>query len=157
MWSGRASATVTSPPARPDRGQEGARPRRGRARRRGSAGLQLVDPSTSIREVPAPRTLGAHRAQEVGEVAHLGLARRVLDDGRALGQRRRHQQVVGRGVARVLEHDAGPDQAGRPARVPRRSRGEDSKRAPMAVEPVHVEVDRAVAEVVAAGHRAPRT
>ena len=48
-----------------------------------------------------------HRGEEGGEVADLGLAGRVLDDGRPLGEHRRHQDVVGRGVARELEHDAG--------------------------------------------------
>ena len=70
-----------------------------------SAGRSSSTPSTSIRDVPAPRTSAPIAFSSAARSPHLGLARRVLDHGRALGQRRRHEQVVGRGVARVLEHD----------------------------------------------------
>ena len=57
---------------------------------------------------------GPHGVQQRGEVGDLGLARGVLDDGGALGERRGHHEVLGprhgddvRGDARGLE-PAGP-------------------------------------------------
>ena len=40
--------------------------------------------------------LGAHRDQAGGEIDDLGLARGILDHGRALGEDRRHQRILGR-------------------------------------------------------------
>ena len=77
---------------------------------------------------PAPIDLRAHAVEERGEVGDLGLARRVLDDGRALGEHRRAHQVLGRADARELEHDA---RAGEPvARARARSRARPRPRRP---------------------------
>ena len=46
------------------------------------------------------------RLSIVGEVGDLRLARRVLDDGLALGEHRGGEQVLGGADARELEHDA---------------------------------------------------
>ena len=56
--------------------------------------------------VPAPADLRAHRVEEVREVDDLRLARRVLDDGLALGKRRGHQQILGAGHGNRFEHEA---------------------------------------------------
>src|SRR5204863_338620 len=60
----------------------------GRARELGDA-LDL--------EARRPRAVDprAHPVEQRREVAHLGLARRVLDHGRALGERGRHHEVLG--------------------------------------------------------------
>ena len=49
--------------------------------------------------------LGAHLDEAVGDVGDLGLARGVLDHGRAVGQRRRHQRGVGGADRDLREHD----------------------------------------------------
>ena len=46
----------------------------------------------------------AHRVEELGEVADLGFARGVLDDGRPAAGHGRHEQVLGRAHAREVEH-----------------------------------------------------
>ena len=48
----------------------------------------------------------AHAIQERRECGNLGLAGRVLDDGRALGEHRRAHQVLGRSDAREFEDRA---------------------------------------------------
>jgi hypothetical protein len=60
---------------------------------------------------PGAADLRAHRDQEVGEIDDLRLARRVLDDRLAFGERRGHQQVLGAGDGDGLEHQARADQA----------------------------------------------
>jgi hypothetical protein len=100
----------------------------------------------------------AHRVEVVGQVAHLGLAGRVLDDGRPLGQRGRHHQIVGRRVARVVEDDPGPDEPGtHPAGLhgPLDEAVTGDEVRPHVREPVYVEVDRPRTEVVTSGHRQP--
>ena len=56
--------------------------------------------------VPAPSMLRAHRDRALGEVDDLGLARRVLEHRLAVGQRRRHQQVLGAGDGDHVGRDA---------------------------------------------------
>ena len=50
--------------------------------------------------------LRAHGDQEIREIDDFRLARRVLDDGLALGERRRHQQVLGTGHRDGFEHES---------------------------------------------------
>jgi hypothetical protein len=54
--------------------------------------------------------LGPHADQAVGQRDDLRLGRGVLDDGPALRQAGGHEQVLGPGVARVVEVDPLPDQ-----------------------------------------------
>ena len=51
--------------------------------------------------------LRAHRDQEIGQVDDLGLARGVLEHRLAVGQRRRHHQVLRAGDGDGLEHQPG--------------------------------------------------
>ena len=51
--------------------------------------------------------LGAHLDEALGDVADLGLARGVLDHRLALGERGRHQHVVGGADRDLGEDDAG--------------------------------------------------
>ena len=97
---------------------------------------------------------GAHVAEHGGQVGHLGLLRRVLDHRRALGQHGRHEQVVRRRVARVLQDDPGADQAAPRHRPPHLAVGRLEAGAHGA-EAAEVEVDRPVAEVVPARQRHP--
>ena len=62
-------------------------------------------PSIVIIAVPAPRDARAHPVERGGEVLDLGLARGVLDRGDAVGERRRHHQVLGGADRREVEHD----------------------------------------------------
>ena len=55
--------------------------------------------------------LRPHRGETAGEVHHFGLARRVLDQRLALGERGRHHQVLGPGDRDKVHHDARPAQA----------------------------------------------
>ena len=57
---------------------------------------------------------GSHRQQQPAQVDDLGLACRVVDQRRPLGQHGRHQQVLGRADAREVQPDLGPAQPGRP-------------------------------------------
>ena len=61
----------------------------------------------------------AHALEQRREALDLGLARRVLDHGRAVGERRRHHELLGRADRREVEHDARAAQPLRPR--PRRS------------------------------------
>ena len=82
-----------------------------------SAGAQLLDAFDLDRRRARADDLRAHAVEERGEVGDLRLARRVLDDGRALGEHRRGHQVLGRADARELEHDARAVQQRRRARA----------------------------------------
>ena len=95
-----------------------------------------------------------HVAEHGGQVGHLGLLGRVLDHRRALGQHRRHQQVVRRRVARVLQDHPRADQAAARHGATHLPVGGLEVRAHGA-EAVEVEVDRPVPEVVPAGQRHP--
>ena len=145
MWSKRASSTITSPPARP------VAPDSVQATTRSGMTVcdgrrQRLDPSTSMRDGARPPDGGPHGAEVLRQVADLGLAGGVLDHRRALGERRRHHEVVGRRVARVVEHDAGADERG--PDPPGADRPIDEAVGRLEVGPhggqaVHVEVDRA--------------
>ena len=134
MCSGRASAMVTSPPAIPTAARYVAA-----TTRSGTTGVTSRPERLDALDLNARRSrAGDHRphvAQHRGQVGHLGLLGGVLDHRRALGQDRRHQQVVRRRVTGVLEHDPRADQPA-PRHVPRTSPWDDSKRAPMAVRPL---------------------
>ena len=71
----------------------------------------LCTPSITMRSVPAPLDLRAHGDQEIRQVDHLRFARRVLEHGLALGQRRRHHQVLGAGDGHGVEHQVRAPQA----------------------------------------------
>ena len=116
-------------------------------------GVQLVDAFDLDPRGSRAGDTRAHRRQERGEVGHLGLARRVLDHRRPLGERGSHQDVVGRGVARELEHDARPDEAVTTSFDITVLASE--LRAELGERP-QVDVDRAGAEVVTAGQRDAR-
>ena len=94
--------------------------------------------------------VGAHRRQHRAQVGDLRLARRVVDDGRALGVHGRGEDVLGGADARELERDVGAVQAigGRldvaVLHLERRAHR---------LETLHVHVDRPAAEVVAARQR----
>ena len=110
-------------------------------------------PSMVIVDEPAPSTSRAHAVEERGEVGDLRLAGRVVDDGRALREDCRHQRVLGRAHARVLEQDArAGQQVGARLDV---AVCELERRAEL-LEPLQVHVDRTRTEVVAARHRDTR-
>ena len=52
--------------------------------------------------------LRAHGIQAVGQVHHLGLTSRVLDDGRPFGKTRRHHQVFRARDGDQVHHQASP-------------------------------------------------
>ena len=95
--------------------------------------------------------LGAHRVQALGKVDDLGLAGGVDDDRLALGQGRRHHQVLGGADGGLGKADLGPLQ---PARRP----GPDvaARHLDHGAEPLEagqVQVDRPGADGAAAGQR----
>ena len=154
MWSGRASATVTSPPAMPTAARKvAATTRSGTTAWR--VGLERVDALDLDARGAGAAHDRPHGAEHLGQVGDLGLLGRVLDHRGALGQHRGHQQVVGRRVAGVLEDHPGADQAAARRPVPRTSPVGRLEARPHGAEAVEVEVDRAVAEVVPAGHGHP--
>ena len=81
-----------------------------------STGDELLDTFDRDRRRARAEDVRAHAVEERGEVGDLGLAGRVVDDGRALGAHGRHQDVLGRADARELEQDAGADQLRRARR-----------------------------------------
>ncbi len=50
--------------------------------------------------------LGAHGAQEIRQIDDFGLARRILEHRLALGEGRRHHEILGAGDGDRLEHQA---------------------------------------------------
>ena len=156
MWSGRASSITISPPAMATADNNvAATTRSGMTRCGPGAGRSSSTPSTSMCEVPAPRMRAPIWREEGGQVRDLGLAGRVLDHRRPLGQHGGHEHVVGGGVARVLEHDPLPHQA---PDGPPRHRALDVavhrlEHRPQRRQAVEVDVDGAVPEVVATGQR----
>ena len=151
MWSGRASAIVTSPPVMPAPATKvAATTRSGTTACR--VGMQLVDPLDLNPRGAGPADHGAHGAQHGGQVDDLGLLGRVLDHRGALGQHGGHEQVVGGRVAGVLQHHLGADQPAALDVAPHLAVG-DLEAGPHGGQPVDVEVDRPVAEVVAPGQR----
>ncbi len=49
---------------------------------------------------------GAHGNQTVGKIHHFGLARRILDDARTLGQRCRHHEILGAGHSNEIHYQS---------------------------------------------------
>ena len=95
----------------------------------------------------------AHRDQHLGEVVDLGLLRRVLEDRLALGERRRHQQVLGAGDGDHVGRDARALQApgaGDDVAVL------DDDLGAHRLQPLDVLVDRPRADRAAAGQRDAR-
>ena len=153
MCSGRASAMVTSPPAMPTAAKYvAATTRSGTTRVAG--GLQRLH-SLDLK-TRGPRTAHdrTHVAEHGGQVRHLGFLGRVLNDGRALGQHRRHEQIVRRRVARVLQDDPGADQPASRHRAAHLAVGRLEAGAHGA-ESAEVEIDRPVPEVVPTRERHP--
>ena len=95
----------------------------------------------------------AHRHEELGDVGDLGLARGVVDHGRAARPHGGHHEVLGRADAGVVERDRGaPEPVGLGDQEP--VLGPDlGAHAP---ETRDVQVDRARPDLVATGHRDPR-
>ena len=98
------------PPGQAGSGQEGSRDQPVGDHPVGSR-VKGVDPFNLDARRSRPLDACSHGVQEVGEIADLGLASGILDDGRALGQGGRHDHVVGAGVARILEDHAVADEA----------------------------------------------
>jgi hypothetical protein len=92
----------------------------------------------------------AHGDEKVGEIDDLGLARCVLDDRLALGERRRHHQVLGAGHRHGVEHQPRALQA-------RGTRADitalDGDVGAHRLQPRHVDVDRTGADRAAARKR----
>ena len=103
--------------------------------------------------VPAPRDARAHLVEHAAQLLDLGLARGVLERRAALGQRRRHHQVLGAGDRQHVEHDVGAAQ-------PLRARGDvavlELDARPHRLEPLEVLIDRARADRAAARQRHAR-
>ena len=76
----------------------------------------------TIVSVPAPRICAPIAIEEIREIDDLGLARRVLDDRLALGERRGHQQVLRAGHRHRVEHESRADAGASRARGCSRSR-----------------------------------
>ena len=99
------------PARQPDRGDEGGR--------LDPVGDGARGPPGAARRLPRPRSARSRTpwmrapisVQHRGEVGDLRLAGGVLDHRRALREHGRHQDVVGGGVARELEHDPSADEA----------------------------------------------
>ncbi len=71
--------------------------------------VQLVAALDRDRAAARPVYVGAHRHEELGEIDDLGLAGGVVDHGGAAGGRRRHEEVLGRPDAGIVErHDGAP-------------------------------------------------
>ena len=92
--------------------------------------------------------LRAHGIEEVCKVDHLGLARRVLDDRLAFGERRGHQQVLGAGHRHGFENQPRAAQA-RGARTDVAILDQDV--GAELLQPVDVNVHRTRADGAAAG------
>ena len=71
---------------------------------------QLVDPFDGDGGGTRTEDVRTHAIEERREIGDLGLARCVVDDGGALGERRGHEHVLGGGDAREVEDDARAEQ-----------------------------------------------
>ena len=114
-------------------------------------GLAALDPQVRSTD---PLDPGAHPDEAVGEIGHLGLARRALDQTFAAGQHRRHQSIMGR-----AHRDLGQRNpiAGKTARGPRVDIA--TVKLDLGAERLErgqVQIDRARADGAAAGQRHPR-
>ena len=93
-----------------------------------------------------------HGGEQGGQVGHLGLLGAVAQDGRALGQGGGHQQVLGAGDGLAGEGEIDPAQtvaAGGEVIPGNEDLGTH------AFQPLEVEVDLALADGAASGHRDP--
>ena len=95
----------------------------------------------------------AHRAKARGEVDDLRLARRVLQHGRAGGERRRHHQVLGAGDGDEVEHEA---RAGEPRRARADVAAVEIDLGAHRHEALDVQVDRTQADAASARQRHAR-
>ena len=94
--------------------------------------------------------LRAHRDEEVREVDHFGLARRVLDDGFAVRERRGHHQVLGARDRDGVEHQP---RALQPPRARADVAAFDADVRAHRLQPGDVNVHRPRADGAAAGQR----
>ena len=69
------------------------------------AGPSCATPSISMRDVPAPEIFAPILIEAIGDVLDLRLLRRVLDHGRAVGERRRHHRDMGAADGDFRKHD----------------------------------------------------
>ena len=113
-------------------------------------GVKLVNALHLDDGRPGALDLGAHLVEEVGEVHDLGLARRVVDRRRALGEDGGHHEVLGGAHAREGERDRVPRQAVGSARVDVAVIDLELDAERLKAEDVHVDLARA--DVAAAGH-----
>jgi hypothetical protein len=100
-----------------------------------------------------PLDAGAHGNEQAREIRHLGLAGRVLDHGGALGQRRRHHEVLGAGDGDEVGGDA---RALEPARPRLDVAVLDGDLGAEPGQPLEVLIDGPHADGAAAGQRHPR-
>ena len=91
-------------------------------------------PSISMRSVPTPCRRAPIAVSSARQVADLRLARGVLDDRGALGERGRHHEVLGAGHGDQIGRDARAPSAGSPA--PPRSRSRWRSRRPALARPL---------------------
>ena len=96
----------------------------------------------------------AHRIQAGRQVADLGFARGVHQHAAAIGQRSRHQQVLGGADRNEREHDGRAAQATCHARIDIAARQFDARA--HLLQPFQVQIDRAGADGAAAGQRYAR-
>ena len=95
--------------------------------------VQLLDTLDLHGRAAGAQHLGAHAVQEGGQIGDLGLAGRVVDDRRALGQHGGHQRVLG--GARRSGTRAGCGRRGADRARPRCSRGRTRSVAPSCSSP----------------------
>ncbi len=93
----------------------------------------------------------AHLDQQLGQVDHLRLAGGVLEHRGALGQRRRHHQVLGAGDGDGVEEDGGPLEAALDPRADVAALDADLRA--HGLEAAQVQVHRPRADGAAAGQR----
>ena len=99
-----------------------------------------------------PADVGAHGDEELAEIGDLRFTGGVVDPGRAVGEHRRGEQVLGRTDAREVERDVGPvEPVGERLEVA----VAELERGAHRFEAGDVHVDRTRAEVVAARQRQP--
>ena len=96
----------------------------------------------------------AHLVEAIGDVGDLGLLRRVLDHGRAVGERRRHDRGVGAADGDFRENDLAAAQAVRRAR--HHIAAVDLDLGAELLDRHDEKIDRPRADGAAAGHRHPR-
>jgi len=68
--------------------------------------VQRLDPLDRQQVRADAADAASHRVDHAAEVLHVRLAGRVVQERRALGQHRRHDEVLGRGHARLVQQNA---------------------------------------------------